>query len=117
MWERWNEDKMLGDPGVNSFNHYAYGTVAQWIYRYSAGVDSVAEDSGFHTINLHPNFDARLGNLDFSCKSLCGTVQSSWKTSDGQVARKVKLPPNTTGRLSLSSAQAHQWRCHVTQCA
>jgi alpha-L-rhamnosidase len=109
MWERWNGDKMLNDPGMNSFNHYAYGAVAEWIYRYAAGVDTVADDSGFHSINLHPNFDARLGSLDFSYESPYGTVRSSWKTSDGEAEWKITLPPNTTGRLPLSFTQARTY--------
>ena len=42
MWERWNGDKMRGDPSMNSYNHYAYGAVADWIYRYAAGIDADA---------------------------------------------------------------------------
>ena len=66
MWERWNGDQMRGDPSMNSYNHYAYGAVADWIYRYAAGIDASRADAGFHTIYLHPNFDARLGSLQFS---------------------------------------------------
>jgi len=40
MWERWNGDQMKDDPSMNSYNHYAYGAVADWIYRYAAGVDA-----------------------------------------------------------------------------
>ncbi len=65
MWERWNGDKMLGEPGMNSYNHYAYGAVADWIYRYAAGIDTVESSAGFHTILLHPTFDARLGSPRF----------------------------------------------------
>jgi L-rhamnose-H+ transport protein len=61
MWERWNGDQMRSDPSMNSYNHYAYGAVADWIYRYAAGVDATPLDAGFHTIVLHPVFDARLG--------------------------------------------------------
>ncbi len=76
MWERWNGDQMRGDPSMNSYNHYAYGAVAEWIYRYAAGVDTVASDPGFHTIYLHPNFDSRLGSLNFSYQSPYGQITS-----------------------------------------
>ncbi len=46
---------------MNSYNHYAYGAVADWLYRYAAGVDATPLDAGFHTVVLHPVFDARLG--------------------------------------------------------
>src|SRR2546427_9263949 len=45
MWERWNGDQMRGDPSMNSYNHYAYGAVADWIYRYAAGIDTVDRKS------------------------------------------------------------------------
>jgi alpha-L-rhamnosidase len=63
MWERWNGDQMKADPSMNSYNHYAYGAVADWIYRYAAGVDATPLDAGFHTVVLHPVFDARLGSI------------------------------------------------------
>jgi alpha-L-rhamnosidase len=109
MWERWNGDKMLADPGMNSFNHYAYGAVAEWIYRYAAGIDTVTEDAGFHTILLHPNFDPRLGSLDFSYESRYGTVRSAWTTSGEKAVWKVTIPPNTTGRMHLPPAQAQRY--------
>jgi alpha-L-rhamnosidase len=40
-WERWNGDQMRNDPSMNSYNHYAYGAVAEWMYRYAAGVDTI----------------------------------------------------------------------------
>src|ERR1700747_318939 len=62
-WERWNGDQMRGDPSMNSYDHYAYGVVGEWLYRYAAGVATVSSDPGFRIIYLHPNFDARLGSL------------------------------------------------------
>ncbi len=47
MWERWNGDQMRDDPSMNSYNHYAYGAVADWIYRYAAGIDATPIDAGF----------------------------------------------------------------------
>ncbi|AXC10873.1 Alfa-L-rhamnosidase [Acidisarcina polymorpha] len=106
MWERWNGDQMRNDPSMNSYNHYAYGAVADWIYRYAAGIDALPIDSGFHTVFLHPNFDARLGSLDFSYQSLYGEIKSSWSIQGKHVQWKVTIPPNTTAQLPLSADQA-----------
>jgi len=106
MWERWNGDAMRGDPSMNSYNHYAYGAVADWIYRYAAGIDTVPSDPGFHTILLHPNFDKRLGNLDFSYESSYGTIRSRWSISGNQATWKLTVPANATGRLPLAPDQA-----------
>jgi alpha-L-rhamnosidase len=106
MWERWNGDQMLADPGMNSFNHYAYGAVADWIYRYAAGIDATPPDAGFHTVILHPVFNRRLGSLDLRYQSAYGEIHSNWKV-DGDTAHwTVTIPPNANGWLSLSEAEA-----------
>jgi len=101
MWERWNADEMLSDPRMNSYNHYAYGAVADWIYRYAAGIDAVSTDPGFHTILLHPNFDARLKNLNFAYESAYGTIRSAWSVSGNSASWKLTIPANTKGRLPV----------------
>jgi alpha-L-rhamnosidase len=109
MWERWNGDKMIGDPGMNSFNHYAYGAVGEWLYRYAAGIDTTAADAGLHTIMLHPNFDARLGNLDFSYESRYGTVRSEWTVQGASAIWNLTIPANTSARMSMSTAEAQTY--------
>jgi alpha-L-rhamnosidase len=105
MWERWNGDQMRDDPSMNSYNHYAYGAVADWIYRYAAGIDTVATEPGFHVIRLHPNFDKRLGSLDFSYESSYGMIQSAWTVTGDHVKWNLTIPPNATGRLPQQQAQ------------
>ncbi len=106
MWERWNGDQMRNDPSMNSYNHYAYGAVAEWIYRYAAGVDTVASDPGFHTIYLHPSFDSRLGSVDFSYESPYGQISSAWTITGSTAAWNVVIPANTKAQLRLSDAEA-----------
>jgi alpha-L-rhamnosidase len=106
MWERWNGDQMLADPGMNSFNHYAYGAVADWIYRYAAGIDATPRDAGFHSIVLHPVFDRRLGSLDLRYQSPYGEIHSSWSVDGNTAHWTVTIPPNANGWLRLSEAEA-----------
>ncbi len=105
MWERWNGDQMRGDPSMNSYNHYAYGAVADWIYRYAAGIDALPVDAGFHTIYLHPNFDARLGSLDLRYQSSYGEIRSAWSMNGTAVTWLVTVPPNTTAQMPLPASQ------------
>ena len=100
-WERWNGDKMRNDPSMNSYNHYAYGAVADWIYRYAAGIDTAADDPGYHTIYLHPHFDPRLGRLNVTYDSAYGKIDSAWDVKGRSGTWTVTLPPNTTGRLPV----------------
>ena len=102
MWERWNGDQKRDDPTMNSYNHYAYGAVGEWIYRYAAGIDAAPDDPGFHTVLLHPNFDARLGSVDFSYESSYGTIRSAWSVAGKKAMWKLTIPANATGRLQLS---------------
>ena len=110
MWERWNGDHMKDDPSMNSYNHYAYGAVADWIYRYAAGVDATPMDAGFHTVLLHPVFSERLGSLDLRYASPYGEIHSAWSVSHGTALWTITLPANTTGKLELSSTEIKQYR-------
>jgi alpha-L-rhamnosidase len=105
-WERWNGDKMRGDPSMNSYNHYAYGAVAEWMYRYSAGIDTMPASAGFHTIYLHPNFDARLGHLKFDYMSTYGAIHSEWEVRGQNATWSIVVPPNTTAMLPVDSSNA-----------
>ena len=89
---------------MNSYNHYAYGAVADWIYRYAAGVDARAADAGFHTIYLHPTFDAQLGSLSFAYASSYGEIRSAWKMTGGTTRWDVTVPANARAELPLSDA-------------
>lgn len=107
MWERWNGDKMRDDPSMNSYNHYAYGAVADWIYRYAAGVDATPLDAGFHTVVLHPTFDARLGSVEFSYPSAYGVIRSAWTVKGGTADWRVTIPANATGWISEGEMQRY----------
>jgi alpha-L-rhamnosidase len=97
--------------------------VADWVYRYAAGIDTVAGDAGFHTIYLHPNFSAALGAMNFSYESKYGAIRSEWGVEGGKAAWKLTIPANASGRLPASVAEglrldgkelAGNSRVHVT---
>ena len=110
MWERWNGDQMRGDPSMNSYNHYAYGAVADWIYRYAAGVDATPLDAGFHTVYLHPVFDKKIGTLDLAFQSPYGEIHSDWKVDGATAHWSITIPANATGWLRLSGAEAVNYK-------
>ena len=109
MWERWNGDQMLNDPSMNSFNHYAYGAVAEWMYRDAAGIDATPLDPGFHTVVLHPVFDARLGHLSFDYDSAYGPIHSDWTVTGSTAEWHLTIPPNTSGWLPLNADEAARY--------
>jgi alpha-L-rhamnosidase len=101
MWERWNGNQMLSDPSMNSFNHYAYGAVGEWLYRDSAGIGTDTDSPGFHRIVLHPQFSTALGEANASFDSPYGTISSAWKDDGNTVSWKVTIPANTTALMYL----------------
>jgi alpha-L-rhamnosidase len=105
MWERWNGDQMKDDPSMNSYNHYAYGAVADWLYRFAAGVDTTPLDAGFNTVFLHPVFSAQLGSIAFDYSSAHGPIHSDWVVEGKTATWHVSLPANTTGWLSADAAK------------
>jgi alpha-L-rhamnosidase len=109
-WERWNGDQMRSDPSMNSYNHYAYGAVADWIYRYAAGIDTTPLDAGFHTVVLHPAFDARLGKIAFDYASSYGPIHSDWTMNETSAEWHVSLPANTRGWLPLRAAEVAKYK-------
>jgi alpha-L-rhamnosidase len=99
-WERWNGDK--GDPVMNSYNHYAFGSVIAWVYRSVAGIDSSVEGPGFKEILIHPHLDARMPAVRAEYDSVYGKIVSDWKgTPAGPFSLKLTIPPNTSARVFL----------------
>ncbi len=95
MWERWNsytKEKGFGDVGMNSFNHYAYGAIGEWMYRFMAGIQPA--EPGFKTIKLSPRIDQRTADelpdgqqnityVNASYDSAAGLIKSEWSTKNG----------------------------------
>ena len=96
-WERWNGD--TGDPGMNSYNHYAFGSVMAWVYRHAAGIDTDATGPGFHHLTIRPHFDPALPQLHVEYDSAYGTVISDWKQSEHRFT--ITIPANTTATVTL----------------
>ena len=116
IWERW--DSYTKDGGfnkhpwiMNSFNHYAYGVVAEWLYRYVAGIESDESQPGFKHIILQPTPDvrdilpqnqARINKASASYRSVYGMIRSEWQLNgEGGLDYQVTVPVNTTATLYL----------------
>lgn len=99
-WERWNGD--TGDPAMNSYNHYAFGSVMAWVYRYAAGIDTTPESPGFKQIIIHPHLDSRMSSGRAEYESVYGKIISEWKgTPAGPFELRVTIPSNTTAQVYL----------------
>ncbi|RSL15942.1 alpha-L-rhamnosidase [Edaphobacter aggregans] len=102
-WERWNGD--TGDPSMNSYNHYAFGSVMAWVYRRVAGIDTDAAGAGFHHLVIRPHIDASLGNVHAEYDSAYGLVTTDWtRGADGGLQLNVHTPANTTATVYVPGA-------------
>ena len=104
IWERWNsytiEDGM-GPNGMNSFNHYAYGCVCQWIWETAAGISTDLQQPGFKHIIMKPVPDKRLGFLDASYNSAAGLIKSSWKYEGDTWVWNFTIPDGASASVTL----------------
>jgi len=99
-WERWNGD--TGDPAMNSYNHYAFGSVVAWVYRDVAGIDTTLLSPGFHEIVIRPRLDARVNQARGEYDSVYGKIVTDWTgTPAGPFTLKVNIPANTTAKVYL----------------
>lgn len=104
IWERWDGEKTdstFQDPGMNSFNHYAYGAIGDWMYRVSAGLEIMAP--GYKQIIITPHPTAKLTYSKASFESSYGTISSGWERKDGRVLIKISIPANTSAKITLPS--------------
>jgi alpha-L-rhamnosidase len=104
MWERWDawtHEKGFGDAGMNSYNHYAYGAVGEWMYATIAGIDLDPSQPGYKHIIIRPQVGGGLTWARGSLKSPHGLIESSWKIDGNELRLSVTIPPNTTATIHL----------------
>lgn len=99
-WERWNGD--TGDPAMNSYNHYAFGSVIAWVYRSVVGIDTTSAGAGFHEILIRPLLDERITEASGEYESAYGKISTAWKSiTGGPFSLQVAIPANTTAEVIL----------------
>ncbi len=104
MWERWNaytHKDGFGNPGMNSFNHYAYGAVGQWMYETVAGLRIDEDEPGYQHIIIQPRPGGGIGRAEARYDSLHGRIESRWSRSEGAFQLEVVIPPNTRAGIHL----------------
>jgi alpha-L-rhamnosidase len=108
IWERWNgwtPEQGFYSPRMNSFNHYAFGAVGDWMYRYLTGLQPLSP--GYKHVELRPQPGAGITSARASHESLYGVHSIAWRTTDGHLEVDAEVPPNTTARLVLPSGETH----------
>lgn len=104
IWERWNgmlPDGTLADKGMNSFNHYAYGAVGEWLYGTVAGINPDENAPGFRHIVFQPVPDERLSFARASLETRHGLVEAGWKRENGKIIYTFTVPQGCSASVRL----------------
>jgi alpha-L-rhamnosidase len=111
IWERWDGIKPDGsfqDAGMNSFNHYAYGAIGEWLYRVVAGLEIDADQPGYKHVLIQPRPGGGLTQARAALQSMYGEIVSAWQLSETGLRLQVSLPPNTHATLRLPASDLAQ---------
>ena len=114
IWERWNSYMIeygMGPKGMNSFNHYAYGCVCEWIWETAAGISSDAAEPGFKHIIMKPVPDKRLGFVEAEFNSPAGVIKSAWKYEGDKCVWNFTIPEGAWATVTLpGSAESTDYK-------
>lgn len=104
IWERWNsymKESGMGPKGMNSFNHYAYGVVCEWLWETAAGIAADPAAPGFRHIIMKPVPDRRLGHLEAVYNSASGQIRSAWRYEGDNWIWEFTIPEGCTASVTL----------------
>lgn len=107
VWERWNSvmpDGSMNPEGMNSLNHYSYGSIVEWMYRNMAGINPVEEAPGFKKAIIRPQPDYRMSKCNCTFKSAAGTYVSNWEIIGGKLKFQITIPFNASAQVILPDA-------------
>ena len=102
IWERWNsyiKGSGVHEPSMNSFSHYAFGAVCEWMMAELAGIDRAAP--GFDRVKIAPRPTGTITHASASMETRHGKLACSWKFEKDQFIAQIMVPPNTVAQLSL----------------
>jgi alpha-L-rhamnosidase len=104
VWEHWDgmkPDGTMWSPEMNSFNHYAYGAIGEWMYRVIAGIEIDEEAPGYKNIIFYPRPGGNLVQASGKYESAYGTVACAWKLEKNRLTVNCIVPVNTTARIQI----------------
>lgn len=115
IWERWDsftkEDGFKYNAAMNSFNHYAFGAICEWMFGNAAGIQQTK--AGFTHFDIRPEIDPksgvdRINSLAASFRTIHGKIESAWKKDNGKLSMRVVVPVNTTASIFVPATAIEQ---------
>jgi len=108
IWERWDgikPDSTFQNASMNSFNHYAYGAIGDWMYKTVAGLDLDEQHPGYKHVLIHPRPGGGLTEARATHEGPYGTIVSGWQLDGDQLNMEVTIPPNSIATLRIPNAE------------
>jgi alpha-L-rhamnosidase len=108
IWERWGgirPDSTFEPASMNSFNHYAYGAIGDWMYRRMAGIDNSDGHIGYKHTTIKPYLGDGFTHAKAELMTYYGKISNGWKITGDQVSMQTDIPVNTTALVYFPSTQ------------
>ena len=109
-WDGWTAERGFQSPWMNSLNHYAFGSVGEWLHRFLLGIDQEPGTAGFGQLLLRPHPGGSLTWARGTYRSVRGPISISWRRSPDRFTFWVELPPNVSASVRIPSGQAAEIR-------
>lgn len=109
IWERWDGIKPDGSfqtPSMNSYNHYAYGAIGDWMYRVMVGLDTYEDGVGYKRIRVKPYIGGGFTHASASLNTNYGKLSNSWRIKDNTITMDVEIPVNTSALIYIPATGA-----------
>ena len=107
IWESWISYDKDGNPLPTSFNHYANGCVANWMFKDIGGLDQEKTDHGFTQLVFQPHVGYGITNAQRTYVTSQGTAKCDWRVRDGHFDIQIEVPANSRARVMLPNGQQH----------
>ena len=107
IWERWNSvlpDGTISGTGMNSMNHYAYGSIVEWMYRHMCGLRPSEKGPGFTHVQLYPQPDRRMQHARARVNTAAGWYESGWQAEETGFSYDFTVPFGAQADLFLPGA-------------
>lgn len=116
IWEHWDgmkADGSMWSPDMNSFNHYSYGSIGEWLYRVMAGIEIDEEKPGYKHSLIQPKLSRHFDYVKASYDSSYGKIGAGWKLNGNVAEMDVTVPVNTTATISLDGFKSMIDACDI----
>jgi alpha-L-rhamnosidase len=104
-WDGWTEERGFQNPEMNSFNHYAYGSIGAWLYQTVAGIEIDPANPGYKHSILRPQYGGGLTHVSAKLKTHYGELMSQWNLQNGKFEWTVVVPANTSATVHLPAKE------------